>query len=296
MAIELGSENNRLRNRSYYVDKKLCAESGLSNAISYVYKNMYYLSVNDHCYVLDGAQKSSWANEKTNLQYECYYLENVPAQCFGDMGGTLYFTDNMGNLCRFKTSSDTNPYRDEYMVGYTEIDADDVTGSDADDTLTVAVGDLEYSGTAYTADDLSVGMMVHFTTADSYFTITGLTTTTITLNKGYPVDAIWDTIADDDGALQFFKNLNKKGCIVSLLPGSTSGVTVSFKADEKDAVVYGTTDASGNILPYDYFVRKKIKKYKRLQIICENNELDQSFGIDQIIKTYTVGNFSKNRG
>ena len=295
MAIELSGEN-RLRNRSYFIDKRLCAEQNLADAVSYVFNNMYYLSINNHCYVLDGSQKNSWANERTNLQYECYYMDNIPAQCFADMGGYLWFTDYDGNLCRFKTGFDTNQYRDEYMVAHETIDVNDVTGADGDETLVIPINGLINGGIVYPKDDIHVGLMVHFTTADSYFSITGLTDTTITLSKGVPVNAVWDTIADDDGAVHFFKNLNKKGFVVSLLPGSSSGVTVYLKPDEKEAVKYGTTDANGNLLPYDYFVRKKVKKYKRLQIICENNGLDQSFGVDQIIKTYTMGNYSKNRG
>ena len=296
MAIEFGEEN-RLRNRSYFVDKRLCAEPNLSDAISYVFNNMYYLSVNNHCYVLDGSQKNSWVNEKTNLQYECYYLDNVPAQCFADMGGYLWFTDYDGNLCRFKNGFDTNPYRDEYVVGHATIDADDMNVTELDGAE-INIGDLIYtdggSTHVYTKDELAVGMVVKFYSSGEY-SITQVTDSTVILNKGVPVYAIWDTIADDDGAIQFFKNLNKKGFVVSLLPGSSSGVKVSFKPDEKPVVPYGVTDASGNLLPYDYFVRKKIKKYKRLQIICENGGLDQCFGIDQILKTYTVGNYSKNR-
>ena len=296
MAIEFGGDN-RLRNRSYFVDKRLCAEENLADAVSYVFKNMYYLSINNHCYVLDGSQKNSWVNEKTNLQYECYYLENVPAQCFGDMGGRLWFTDYDGNLCRFKDGLDPMQYRDEYTVGHMTIDADDMNVVN-NDGFTVEIGELQYTegGTThvYTRDELEIGMVVRFYSAGE-FSITGLTDETVRLDKGVPVHAVWDTIADDDGAIHFFKNLNKKGFVISLLPGSSSGVRVSLKPDEKDAIVYGTTDANGNLLPFDYYVRKKVKKYKRLQIICENNGIDQSFGIDQILKTYTLGNYSKNR-
>ena len=82
---------------------------------------------------------------------------------------------------------------------------------------------------------------------------------------------------------------------MSLLPDSDSGVKVYLKPDEKEAVKYGDTDAAGNLLPSEHYIKKKIKKYKRLQIICVNDGLDQGFGIDQIIKSYTMGNYSKNR-
>ena len=45
--------------------------------------------------------------------------------------------------------------------------------------------------------------------------------------------------------------------------------------------------------PRDYFLRKKKKKYLRLQMIFENNELNEGFGLYQIIKTYTSTRYAK---
>ena len=45
--------------------------------------------------------------------------------------------------------------------------------------------------------------------------------------------------------------------------------------------------------PQEIFFKKKIKNYKRLQFFVENNELNEGFGIFQIVKTYTRGNFAK---
>ena len=39
-------------------------------------------------------------------------------------------------------------------------------------------------------------------------------------------------------------------------------------------------------------LNKKFKKYKRLQFIIRNEE-DEDFGVDEIIKNYTVGNYAK---
>lgn len=238
MGIEVssGETDRMLRNRSYFVNKKLCSEDNLSSAISFVHDGMYYLAVNGHCYVLDGSQKSSWANTKTNLQYECYYLDNIPAQCFAKYNDELWFTDFLGNVCRFKTDHDSFPYRDAYTIG----------------------------------EEIS--------------------------DNGVAIDAVWSTIADDDGAVHLFKNLQKKGVVISLLPQSDSGVDVYVKADDNEPILVGTTDAKDYILPFDFYARKKVKKYKRLQFICRNNTLDDAFGIDQIIKSYTVGSYSKNRG
>ena len=52
---------------------------------------------------------------------------------------------------------------------------------------------------------------------------------------------------------------------------------------------------NGNTTAQNDYFKKKIKKYVRLQIILENEGIYEPFGILGITKTYSVGNFSKNR-
>lgn len=114
MAIEPSEEEaSRVKDRSYYVNGRLLEEPYLENAYSFVWNGYYMLAVNNHVYVLDGNQRNSWGNQKTNLVYECYYLENVPAKILFSYDGELWFADFNGNLCRFKKESDENPYMDE---------------------------------------------------------------------------------------------------------------------------------------------------------------------------------------
>ena len=283
MAIEVSTQDTdrQLRNRSYYVNKKLCSEDNPSKAISFVYDGMYWIALNGHCYVLDGNQKVAWENTKTNLQYEAYYLDNIPAQCFCRFHDELWFTDFNGNVCRFYTDADEKKYHDDYhvdgakyVVDYAPIDGFYPITS-LDDT--VAVGDF-------------------ITHEDTWYTVAEVGENSVRVDEGVAIDAVWSTIADDDGSVHYFKNLQKKGVVVSLMPSSDSGVDVYVKADSNDPVLVGTTDAKDYELPFDFYLRKKVKKYKRLQFICRNNVVDDSFGLDQIIKSYTVGNYSKNRG
>jgi hypothetical protein len=280
MGIEVSTEDTdrQLRNRSYFVNKRLCADDNLSQAISFVHDGMYYLAVNGHCYVLDGSQKNSWANTKTNLQYECYFLDNIPAQCFCRFNDELWFTDFKGNVCRFKGAGDSKPYHDDYSI------------YDPDRELTEEPIDM----TIPYYEGAKIGDLVTFN--GKWYTVTNIDGTLTRLGEGVPVKAIWSTLMDDDGMTHYFKNLYKKGTMVSLLPESDSGVKIYIKADNNEPVYIGETDAKDYELPFDFYVKKKIKKYKRLQIICENDVLDDSFGIDQIIKCYSVGNYSKNRG
>ena len=282
---ETQSEDRKVRNRSYFVNKRLCAEQGLETAVSFVFDGMYYLSVNGHCYVLDGAQKSSWANEKTNMQYECYYLDNVPAQCFAKYRNSLWFSDFNGNLCRFKNSNDARPYCDAYSVGEPTWTAQAYPVNSA------------YAKSALSGDKDTFEVSDTIAYNGSWYTITEVGDTTVTVATGVPIRAIWSTLSDDDGAVNYFKSLQKKGSLVSLLPSSDSGVTVYIVKDEgrDNKILVGSTDERGHWLPSEYYVKKKVKKYKRLQFVLENNKIDQSFGIDEIIKMYTIGSFSKNK-
>ena len=347
----------RIRNRSFYINKRLTAEPNLENAISFVHGGLYYLAINGHCYVLDGSQKSSWANEKTNLQYECYYLDNVPAQCFAKLGTYLYFSDERGNLCFFKKKEDVLPYVDNYFLGEAEwissappdgnkFDLAYLAGASAemgylisseDDVLcvapnttvnydpaeTYAVDDYaRYEGNVYiciesidtpeewTEDHWSIvepdrlqvmsgqaGINGTVSYGGLFYTITDVDEENgwAIVSDGVPVYAEWSTIADDDGMVHFFKNLAKKGCVVSILPGEGYYIQVLIKPDEKAPVDIGYINSGMTELPSDVIVKKKIKKYKRLQFIIRDGWYNDGFALDQIIKTYTVGNYSKNR-
>jgi hypothetical protein len=49
---------------------------------------------------------------------------------------------------------------------------------------------------------------------------------------------------------------------------------------------------SSNTVAYDRFTKKKIKKYKRLQIIVGNDRAEP-FALTKVVKTYDMGNYAK---
>ena len=69
----------------------------------------------------------------------------------------------------------------------------------------------------------------------------------------------------------------------------TSLDTFTVPHFEWASVDYSEDDIEAN----DEFIKKKIKKYKRLQIVIKNDGMFEPFGIIGITKTYTYGNFSK---
>jgi hypothetical protein len=118
-------------------------------------------------------------------------------------------------------------------------------------------------------------------------------------DNGVPVDAVWSTIADDDGSLHYYKNLEKKGTVVSLLPEDGTTATITLKKDEgkaekdgKEIVITPKGSIPERTLPTSLYTKKKIKKYKRLQFIVEDNTANP-FGVDKIIKSYTLGSYAK---
>lgn len=230
MGIEPSTVDNaiQVKNRSYYVDGKLLDEAGLSEAKAYVWKGHYFLSLNNHTYILDGSQKLSWENSKTDLQYEAYYWINTPINWWGDYHDSLWFSDRDGNLCKFKSEE-------------------------------------EYGNEAYN-------------------------------DNGQAIVCEWSTVFDNDGATQYFKTMQKKGCIVTFEPLTKSSAKLSVKKDDNKERFIGEIEYTSPNTPFDFFIKKKIKKYKRLQIIIRNDKVNEPFGILEIVKVYVLTNYSKKKG
>ena len=124
---------------------------------------------------------------------------------------------------------------------------------------------------------------------------------------GEPVKAMWCSAFDDDGYPSKLKTLQKKGSFVTLVPHYKTGceLTLVKNGDERQYVGEFTADMmsferidfsrfafNGNTATADFFMKKKIKKYKRLQIILENNKAEP-FGITNVVKSYTIGDLAK---
>jgi hypothetical protein len=82
------------------VDPKLLKETDLDKAISVDFKRRYWLAVNNKVYVYDYAIN------------EWYVYDNIPASCFLEVDGQLYFGGE-GRLYRFKEEKELNPYTDD---------------------------------------------------------------------------------------------------------------------------------------------------------------------------------------
>lgn len=260
------SDEKEIKNRSRFVDRKLVKEPNLENACAVVWNKYYLLCVNDHCYILDGRKSEYDATGNTTQIYEAYYWENIPAQCFVTFKDELYFAASDGRICKFNTDVDSiTKYCDNGIEVWTEGDNNEWTL-----TLTDVNGDDEVVAT--------------------------------------PIVCEWSTPLDDDGSPQYFKTLNKKGNLVTLLPQERSSAKVTLNKDGESweqletfyvdifdwgEVYFDRFPFSSSITARDDYFKKKVKKYKRLQITIKNDAIFEPFGILGITKTYTYGNFAK---
>lgn len=91
------------QNRSFFIDGKLLKESNLEEAFAYVYKDMYWLCVNDVAYILDGLQpiRTDKSMPYATRQYAGFYCTNIGAKCMWEQDGDLYFGRTDGKICKF---------------------------------------------------------------------------------------------------------------------------------------------------------------------------------------------------
>lgn len=125
---------------------------------------------------------------------------------------------------------------------------------------------------------------------------------------GTAIHARYALPIDHDGLPQRFKKLQKKGFAVVLYPYSKSGAKIYYEKDGTGEKL--VADVAASITTFDnvdfedfsfettdtarfVYPKKKVKKYKTLQLIVENDNLNEQFGLISVTKTYIVQNFAK---
>jgi len=93
------------QNRSYYVNGKLLDELNLEDAFGFVYKDMYWLCLNDVAYILDGLQplQTDRSMPYATRQYAGFYRNNLPARVMWEKDDICYFGTADGRICEFYT-------------------------------------------------------------------------------------------------------------------------------------------------------------------------------------------------
>ena len=129
-------------------------------------------------------------------------------------------------------------------------------------------------------------------------------------DDGAAIDAVWATKYDDDGTPALMKTMIKRGCCVTIKPYARSSGTIYFRSDRTSGEERQVAEKKMDILdftdidferftfntddsPQEIFLNRKVKNYKRLQLIARNSQPDEGFGIFQITKHFVIGNYAK---
>lgn len=104
------------QNRSFYLNGKLLEEENLQDAYAVLYKDMYWLCVNNKCYILDGLQPTMTDKSMpyATRQYCAFFRDNVPAHILWVSNNELWFGTRDGRICKFYTDkTEQNAYNDD---------------------------------------------------------------------------------------------------------------------------------------------------------------------------------------
>lgn len=294
-----------VRNRSRHVDRKLLAEPNLENAISCVCNGYYYIFINDHVYVLDSRHVASDKRGNTNYAYEAYYWNNVPAKCVCVANGVIYFGTEDGKLCRFKDTDQMTDYSDgshydaeqQKQVGGVAIPAVYCTRND-DDSAPQYFKTMMKKGSMITVAPFANSSVEVYLRADSSsrrsITDGEITVSSITTVGSMPM--LSTTLTDTNLTLDWEEGTALGGKYTAALVNSGIQYVGSWIAEEGE--LFTNVDFDHLVFdmrsgPRDFFFRKKKKKYIRLQFIFVNNEINEGFGIYNIVKTYSLTRYAK---
>ena len=107
------TQERSLQDRSTYINTKLKAHTGLSDAVATIWDGLYVLCVNGVAYVADGRRKSG-SSTTESFSYEWFYWTNIPARVLLENAGRLYFGTADGRVCMFNSDiSKLEKYNDD---------------------------------------------------------------------------------------------------------------------------------------------------------------------------------------
>lgn len=123
-------------------------------------------------------------------------------------------------------------------------------------------------------------------------------------DDGQSIEWVWATKMDDFGNIGMYKNLTKRGCVIQFKTAVQSSCDIYLRT-EKDFGVKKRSESlrqldfeqldfekwTFNTLPNNIrSLKSKVKKFQQLQVILRGKELDEAFGVLEIVLRATAGN------
>mgnify|MGYP003300649898 CR=1 FL=1 len=250
-----------LHSRSSLVNNRLFKEPNLDKAITCVWNGYLLIAVNGNVYVADSRQKSYVRNESGNFEYEWYFWNNVPATCFLEHNGALYFGTSVekkdgtsvGKICKFNT------------------DLFDADGKVSLKTYSDWENGLNGDATAITAE-----WATKFDDDGDFMIKKNM------VRRGCGV---------------FLKGA-RKGNVKVLIRTDKTFEDIILAANRKRGI-FTWEDLDFENFTFETMPRlvaainKKIKKYSAIQVIVRSDEPNNDFGILSIERRFVTGNYEK---
>ena len=102
LAENVATTERYARERSRSINEKLTRHENLSEAVGIVYKNRYYLSLDDVCYIADSRFKYTSEDDiDGSYNYEWWYWTNIPVRVWAVVDNELCFGTRDGQVCVF---------------------------------------------------------------------------------------------------------------------------------------------------------------------------------------------------
>lgn len=113
LADNVATTERYTRERSRSINEKLKTHADLSEAVGIVYKNRYYLAVDNVVYIADSRYKYT-ANDDIDdsYNYEWWYWDNCPVRVWANIDNVLYFGSKDGQICVFDDEYTDRTYQD----------------------------------------------------------------------------------------------------------------------------------------------------------------------------------------
>ncbi len=113
LADNVATTERYTRERSRSINEKLKTHTDLSEAVGIVYKNRYYLAVDDVVYIADSRYKYTADDDiDGSYNYEWWFWDNCPVRVWANIDNTLYFGSNNGQICVFDEGYTDRTYQD----------------------------------------------------------------------------------------------------------------------------------------------------------------------------------------
>ena len=101
LSSNIASTERYSRERSQYIKSRLIKHTNLEEAVAIVYRNRYYLAVDNVCYVADARITSQNTSDTDSFNYEWYFWDNMPVRVWCIINDELYFGTEDGRICSF---------------------------------------------------------------------------------------------------------------------------------------------------------------------------------------------------